>query len=579
MTHDDDRVRLICPPGGWSEPIPLDPPRPPAPAFPLDVFPDWITDHVTSIARATQTDPTLGATVALGALSAAFTLRHVTVHIDDSWVDGANLYLACVLPSGATKSPVYNQLMAPLVEGVAGVHGERMAERKRAESRLRVIEQRIKKAEDALVRDPYDPAAQGDLDSAWHDRETFGELPGAGVELHDDITPEEVAHQLKAADGVMVVASDEGGFLDGLDRYIDTGKASNLNAVLKAHSGGRVTVARRSHDPIVIPSARMAICLTCQPTVVDRLMANPEYAGRGLPARFMLSYPRHLIGDRDFLAGHTIDEVAKARYEAQFGAMWDDVDRRDLRYSIEALERLRFWRHVLEHGQREGEELAHMRPHVAKVVTSAARVAGILHVAWGRSGTVSVDTVQEAITVGTFWMDTLLSVVPVHDERSVDRIGAKSLLSWLERRDNPTANVTLRDISRSGALRASHGARVDQFASAVQMLVEHGWLWPAETYWDNTTPRAKSPEFGVAQAARQRLTPLDGEWRSEHGEGAVSRQSRVALNRDIEEIPPISSLSPTISLEATRHATPAPSEVVNGQEPAVAELVGEDDDW
>ena len=86
---------------------------PPAPAFPLEVFPAWLGDMVTSVARFTQTDPTMAASVALVVLSACVGGR-IEVEARPGWREPTNLFLGTIAEPGERKSPVYGALTRPL---------------------------------------------------------------------------------------------------------------------------------------------------------------------------------------------------------------------------------------------------------------------------------------------------------------------------------------------------------------------------------------------------------------------------------------------------------------------------------
>ncbi len=97
---------------GWETPVPLAGPATPPP-FPVDVYPGWLADMVTGVARFTQTDVAMAGTVALAVLSACAGGR-LEVEPVRGWREPVNLYLAVIADPGEMKSPVHGALTAPL---------------------------------------------------------------------------------------------------------------------------------------------------------------------------------------------------------------------------------------------------------------------------------------------------------------------------------------------------------------------------------------------------------------------------------------------------------------------------------
>jgi uncharacterized protein DUF3987 len=74
------------------------------PAFPVEVFPVWLTQMVCATAADVQVPEDLPAMLALGVISAAAT-GSVEVEIRPDWTEPVHLYLAVAMPPGVGEEP------------------------------------------------------------------------------------------------------------------------------------------------------------------------------------------------------------------------------------------------------------------------------------------------------------------------------------------------------------------------------------------------------------------------------------------------------------------------------------------
>jgi len=91
-------------------------PGPPEPErLPLDVLPPALRAHVESVSAALQVPPELPELLALACVSAGAAGR-VEVEPRAGWREPVGLYVACILPPAARKSPTYAAMVGPLRE-------------------------------------------------------------------------------------------------------------------------------------------------------------------------------------------------------------------------------------------------------------------------------------------------------------------------------------------------------------------------------------------------------------------------------------------------------------------------------
>jgi hypothetical protein len=112
----------------------------------------------------------------------------------------------------------------------------------------------------------------------------------------------------------MLLASDEGGIFSHIKgRYVKNG--DDIELFLKAHSGGRVSVHRKSREPETLENPALSLCISVQPYVVENAILDDENTGRGLTARLMFACCNERAGSRGAIS-RTMDSDIVERYES-----------------------------------------------------------------------------------------------------------------------------------------------------------------------------------------------------------------------------------------------------------------------
>lgn len=142
----------------WPAPTPL---RSVAqlPAFPVEVFPDWLTQMVAATAADVQVPEDLPAMLALGVISAAAT-GSVEVEIRRDWTEPVHLYLAVAMAPGSAKSPVLHRMTAPVKKVAAELREEVQPLIKAGMARKRIFEEIAERAERAAAREATPEAVE-----------------------------------------------------------------------------------------------------------------------------------------------------------------------------------------------------------------------------------------------------------------------------------------------------------------------------------------------------------------------------------------------------------------------------------
>ena len=103
--------------------------------------------------------------------------------------------------------------------------------------------------------------------------------------LADDVTPEAMTSLLADNGGRMAIVSSEGGLFEILSGMYST--KVNIDSFLKAYSGDYIQIDRKGRPSESIDHPALTILLFIQFVVLNAIMENDTFKGRGLLARFL----------------------------------------------------------------------------------------------------------------------------------------------------------------------------------------------------------------------------------------------------------------------------------------------------
>ena len=227
MTAPSPRLHLVTDPadtteataGGplWDVPVPLTGPTTAPPPFPVDVFPAWLAEMVTGVARFTQTDPAMAGTLAVAVLSACAGGR-LEVEPVAGWREPVNVFAAVIAGPGERKSPVHRAMTLPLFTAQSTL-GEAIRPRIAEAAALRDIADRHAEQAKAQAAKATDPGKRDEASAEAVAAAIAAEaitVPGLPRLIVDDATPEVFYGLMAANGGRMAIISDEGGIFDTL---------------------------------------------------------------------------------------------------------------------------------------------------------------------------------------------------------------------------------------------------------------------------------------------------------------------------------------------------------------------------
>lgn len=470
------------------------------PTFPTHILPNWIANYTTAIAHDLQCPPDLPNTVALGVLSLIANRNQVTITTPAQWTEGTNLYLACALPPGGAKSPVFARLMKPLEQ----YQNELDTAHKEADALWRAQHHRLEQTEKQTRNDATKPGA-GATERGLHDDAYLALDTHTHTQPHRqrlsvaDTTPEAIIDPLAAANGRLAVMSPEGTLFGAMSRYTERGADPNIDIYLAGYSGDRYTVDRRSRtEPIDIPEVRMTICVLTQPEPLYRILTDDTNKARGFSDRFMVSEPATTIGHRRY-HNHptTTTPETTTTYETLIAAYIQATsDHPQLHLTTEAWNEYNRWRDRIE--QHRLGRWAPLAGMPEKTHQAVLRTAAILHLANGHElEPVDIVTIIDACQLGDYWLETALAIARTGEQDRLDK-AAKAVHNWTQTEHRQT--FTLRELGKAGVIR-SHGYETnEQMAQVLQRLEQAGHVQlPAEDgrEWWRSSRGTASPTIHV----------------------------------------------------------------------------------
>lgn len=275
----------------WDEIIPLDDAN--LPAFPIDALPNALRNYVLDVAESTQTPIDMAGVASLALMSIAMQPRYKVVGKAD-WEEQLSLYCMIVAEPSDRKSAVFNQIIKVIQSFEADYNERHSIDVLKSQEEHSSLEKRYKKAtkdyeNGKITKDEYDEAF-----SKYSSHKVINPI---SLTL-DDVTSESLTNEIESQDGCIALVSSEGGIFDILSGSYTN--FPNIDIFLKGYSGDFIKVSRIGRPSLYVKNPRLTILLTVQPKVLENVVNNGTFTGRGLSARFLYSVPKSLVGSRRF---------------------------------------------------------------------------------------------------------------------------------------------------------------------------------------------------------------------------------------------------------------------------------------
>lgn len=479
----------------WDTPLPFD--EYDLPAFPTDALPETIRRYVLAVAESTQTPVDMAAVEALGIVSLCCQGKYF-IRGNADWAEPLNTYMVVIMEPAERKSSVLSMMIRPVEEYENEENSRRNAEI--IESRM--IQDKLEKEKRSLVeRASKGKATEEEVRAKAAELAKFE--PAKPLRLFvDDVTSEKLTSVLAENKGRAAVVSAEGGIFSIMSGLYN--RNVNIDVFLKGHSGDTIRVDRvgRASESIIHPALTMVLAV--QPEVLNGLMSNNIFRGRGLTARFLYSMPKSTVGRRSFSA-EPIPEGVKSRYRDLVETILSGKNEQEpISLDDGAADVLEGLFNEVE-GRLKGD-LAEIPDWAGKFVGAVLRIGGILHVIKYPKDSmfdpVDRETMENAVSIGRYFLEHAKAAYSLMGADAVNK-NARLFLAAVKRK-------RLAEFSRRDAMRLYRGCKtVESLQPVLDRLCEYGYL----------AVKPVPPSYGPGRKPSDTYLVNPAVWESADGEG------------------------------------------------------------
>lgn len=468
----------LCQPE-WHEPELLEECR--LPPFPVKRLPSGLRDYVIAVSENTATAVDMPAIAAL-ALIAAAVQGKFCIEGKPNYYEQLNLYFLIIAKSGERKSSIIKTM-------TRAIYKYEMEENKRRQPMIAEQEAQLNKWRTQIEK--YEK--KGLHDEADTTRRQCCELEQRRIRplrlIADDITPEALTSLMADNNGIITVISTEGGLFDIFNGKYSSNVVS-IDTVLKAYSGDPIRVDRKGREAECIDNPALTMLLSAQESVLEGMLNNDAFRGRGLTGRFLYSKPNSMMGHRPFDTP-AIPEELNEQYEKilldLFSLPYPNSDMPLIKLGGDALKVYREFCEKIE--PRLLTDLEDMSDWGGKCAGTALRIAGILHCVENRTSPdkilVSERTMKRATKITAYFLE--------HAQYAYSVMGADKTLHEAKYILRRLESQSKQELTKSGLYhlcRNKSFKKADDMLPALELLVEYGYL-KKRVYYQATGGRPK----------------------------------------------------------------------------------------
>ena len=461
----------------WHQPTPLSEINHPETAYPVDALPSVVQKAVISYHEYGQQPISLIANSALANISLACQAQ-ANVARDRYLVSPISMYFLTCGGSGDRKSSVdtafsraaraweqnIRQKIAPDFSRACLLHETWKMERDAVLSRLKR----------AMVNNEYTEDLKEELAHLIADEP---EVPLRPMLYFEDSTEESLSFELAHGWPSAALWSDEAAIVLG-SHSMQNNPTKFVALLNRTWDGNPLSIKRKNQDNFTLENRRLTINLMMQPLLLQKLANQAKGICRqsGFLARCLLAYPMSTMGQRfyreapdkieglDDFAAHIISCLNQSEHLTVEGCI--NIPTLALGSSAKKIW-VEFFNEI-ESGLKPQGMWSDIKDFASKAAENVARLAALFHVFVGRSGEISPDSIEQAITIIRWHLEEtrrLLAPFP-NDTGYTD---AEKLMRWLLSKQ--LKETTPRAIQQLGPIRQR--VRRD---NALSVLVEHKWI-------------------------------------------------------------------------------------------------------
>ena len=442
---------------------PLKPSADSLPPFPIDCLPSRLRSYVEAVAIHTQTPVDMAAGAALGVLAACLQGK-VKVEGNIGHYEQTSLYIFLIAPPGSRKSAVIHAMTAAIEDYEQKYNEENKAAMRRNRQKRESLQRDINRLTRQLEA-KYDKLTELELQ---HTQDKLAELPEIKpLQIFtDDCTSESMVRLLRDNQGRMALISAEGGAFDNIiGRYT---KKPNLDVWLKGICGDAIRVDRINREPDYIRNPALSMIISAQPSVLSEIMQNGLLDGRGFLARLFYINISSNVMPKTFRSA-PIPAAVQRDYE---GLIFHLLERETtaLHLAPEAVNRMdKLCRSIEAYLRNEHRD---MREWGSKYIGLVLRIAGLLHIAADGDGDIQMETVENAIQIGSY---AFYHALYAYSILGADETVEKALHVVTKLRKLSVTRISRSDLYQKCRGRFFRDAK--DMEPVLTLLEQHGYIW------------------------------------------------------------------------------------------------------
>lgn len=448
--------------------------------FPVESLPPPLRKMAKAAAENLQVAVDMTAVAGLTVISLCVQGKFI-INPKPGWIEQLNLYAAVGARPSDRKTPALAVMTRPLHAFEKAENERRAPLVEQYRTKKAILEKRISCLKE-LAGKPTKKGEAVDLDDITELQYQLADLEREAVKplrlLADDVTPEALVSLMAANDGRMGIVSDEGGVFDIIAGRYSSGKV-NLDVFLKSYSGGYLRIDRMGRPPEVIEHPSLTMLLMVQPVVLETIMGNQDFAGRGFLARPLYSLPASTVGHRAY------DTLPIPRnVEEDYACLIETLlsvpelgEARVIRVSPEAHQEAKRFAEELE--PKLADDLGgldDLEGWAGKYHGQVMRIAGIIHCCLHAENAaerpVSLNTMKHAEIIGGYFLEhakAAFQIMGMTDTKEVK--DAKYILKRIH--SSGLYDTTKRELFRQcdGRMRS-----MEEMEPGLKVLVDRGYI-------------------------------------------------------------------------------------------------------
>lgn len=458
----------------WDKLVPLD--EVVLPAFPIDALPEVLRNYVSDVAESTQTPIDMAGVASLALMSIAMQPRYKVIGKAD-WEEQLSLYCMIVAEPSDRKSAVFNQIIKVIQSFEAEYNEHHSIDVLKSQEEHSSLEKKYKKASKDYENGKI---TKEEYDEAFRKYSTHKVIKPISLTL-DDVTSESLTNEIESQDGCIALVSSEGGIFDIISGSYTN--FPNIDIFLKGYSGDFIKVSRIGRPSLYVKNPRLTILLTVQPKVLESVVNNGTFTGRGLSARFLYSVPKSLVGSRKFET-KPIDFDNKKRFSDLIHEILKEPKTATIYISLsnEAYSLLKDYYESFE--LRLATDLKEIGGWAGKLVGNILRISALITRARNvkydaflytpssddsAEWIVQKEDMESAIKLGNYFLEHARYAFDFMDDNTTK----KQALNFLEKlKATKTNEISFREASRM----CKYMNKKENATAVISLLVDYGYL-------------------------------------------------------------------------------------------------------